>query len=185
MIDACARAGEAAVAQRMAWDMVKEGLRPSTHTFVLLAKAYLRASLPAPPSAALGPRCAGRCAEDTRTAFIAWARGVCNDTLGPAAPASRPPPARRLPKDEASLAANASASKPGRERQRKPGECMLYERSAKVTKFCRSSQAAVQSSTTPGNRFTERCITTNWRHSFKSQGPAGTEGKGEGLTQAS
>ena len=36
------------------------------------------------PSAALGPRCAGRCAEDTRTAFIAWARGVCNDTLGPA-----------------------------------------------------------------------------------------------------
>ena len=51
LIDACARAGEAALAQRMAWDMVKEGLRPSTHTFVLLAKAYLRASLPTPTAA--------------------------------------------------------------------------------------------------------------------------------------
>jgi hypothetical protein len=31
----------AVTAQRLAWDMIKEGLQPSIHTFILLAKAYV------------------------------------------------------------------------------------------------------------------------------------------------
>ena len=48
VIGACAAAGETEKAQRIAWDMIKQGLRPTIHTFISLAKSYLSAPAATP-----------------------------------------------------------------------------------------------------------------------------------------